>query len=88
MSVNSDDLSTEDRTFESLKEAKCLRAKVKLKKSSVVVDTVVVSTANVGRLTVEELKAAQDEILRYVQLTAFPEELKILTVAERANKTG
>ena len=64
----------------------CLRAKVKLKKSSVVVDTEVETTANVGRLTIEELKAAEDEILRHVQLTAFPEELKILTVAERAKK--
>jgi hypothetical protein len=64
----------------------CLRAKVKLKKSSVVVDTEVETTANVGRLTIEELKAAQDEILRHVQLTAFPEELKILMVAERAKK--
>jgi hypothetical protein len=59
---------------------------VKLKKSSVVVDTEVETTANVGRLTIEELKAAQAEILRYVQLTAFPEELKILMVAERAKK--
>jgi hypothetical protein len=60
----------------------CLGAKMKLKKSSVVVDTEVETTANVGRLTIEELKAAQDEILRHVQLTAFPEELKILTVAD------
>jgi hypothetical protein len=47
----------------------CFRAKAKLKKSSVVVDTEFETTANVGRLTIEELKAAQDEILRHICTT-------------------
>lgn len=59
---------------------------MKLKKGSVSVDTPVETTANVGRLTVEELNAVEVEILRHVQLTAFPEELKILSAPKCAKK--
>lgn len=37
-----------------------------------------------GRLTVEELDQAKNAILRHVQRTAFPEELKVLSTSEHA----
>ncbi len=58
----------------------CLRERVRLNKNvSVTSDTQVEPKRKLGRLTVEELDMAQDEILRHVQRTTFPEELRILS---------
>ncbi len=50
----------------------CLRERVRLNKNvSVTSDTQVEPKRKLGRLTVEELDMAQDEILRHVQRTTF-----------------
>lgn len=51
-------------------------------------DNPVKSDRKLGRLTVEELDVVQEEILRRVQRTTFPDELKTLSITKQDSKSN